>query len=232
MVKQCAAPKCTSGYLSNKHKQIASFHFPTDQNLNQLWIRFVNRSDLTPTKHSVLCELYFKDKYILRGNKCTLNWLLKPDPFKYSCELFQKYSSLPVLQTSRSPSKLRIFQKDQLEIFKKTDTITNVHNLNEAVAPPGFQFKQFEKDVVFYNIVFNEQTYFPTILESITVDVDLNVRLQYKGTPLPLPSWFVKRHNAKLNKISMLENFPSYMRNYTLENHDTILDEIIDRELY
>nr|XP_047146465.1 THAP domain-containing protein 2-like [Hydra vulgaris] len=154
MVNKCAASKCTSVYLRNKHKQIASFHFPTNQNLYQLWVRFVNRSDWTPTKHSVLCELHFEDKYIIK--------------------------------------------------------VKNEHNLNEAVAPPRFHFKRFEKGVVFYNIIFNEQTYFPTILESITVDVDLNVFLKYKETPLPLPSWFVKEHNAKPNKISMLENFPSY----------------------
>mgnify|MGYP003438734704 CR=1 FL=1 len=53
MVNKCAAPKCTSGYSSNNHKKIASFHFPTDQNLNQLWIRFVNRLDWIITKHSV-----------------------------------------------------------------------------------------------------------------------------------------------------------------------------------
>ena len=29
MVNKCAASKCTSGHLSNKHKQIASFHFLT-----------------------------------------------------------------------------------------------------------------------------------------------------------------------------------------------------------
>ena len=232
MVNKCAAPKCTSGYSSNNHKKIASFHFPTDQNLNQLWIRFVNRLDWIPTKHSVLCELHFEEKYIYRDKKYTLNWFMKPVPSKYSYELLQKKSSLPISKTSRNTPKNRLFEEDQLKAFHKIDTLTSLNDLNEAVAPPGFQFKRFEKGVVFYNIVFNEQTYFPTILESITVDADLNVQLQYKGTPLPLPSWFVKGHNAKLDKISMLENFPAYIRNTALTNHNTILDEIKNRELY
>ena len=46
MVNKCATPKYTSGYASNKKKQIAEFHFPLKRaELNKQWIRFVNRRD-------------------------------------------------------------------------------------------------------------------------------------------------------------------------------------------
>ena len=54
MVNKCAAPKCQTGYTSSTRK-LSSFHFPLkNEELNKKWIRFVNRSDWVPTKHSVL----------------------------------------------------------------------------------------------------------------------------------------------------------------------------------
>ena len=111
MVNKCAAPQCKYRYLSNIQKQFASFHFPIDQNLNQLGIRFINRSDWILTKNSVLCELHFEDKCLTRGDKCTLNWHMKLDPSKYFCELLQIKSSLPVSKTTRNSPKKRIFRK-------------------------------------------------------------------------------------------------------------------------
>ena len=55
----------------------------------------------------------------------------------------------------------------------------------------------------FYNLVFDEETKFTIILESIKVDSDLHVQTQHNGTPVPLPQWFVQGHNAELKKVSM-----------------------------
>ena len=49
--------------------------------------------------------------------------------------------------------------------------------------------------------------------------------------PLPLPSWFVNDHNAKLDNLSMLENFPPYIRSTAIENQQVLLDELKQREL-
>ena len=58
------APKCTTGYVSNEKKPSAKFHFPVkNAELNKQWIYFVNKRDTT--KHSMLCELYFEEKYLL-----------------------------------------------------------------------------------------------------------------------------------------------------------------------
>ena len=109
MVNKCAALSCQSGYAKNENiKRLATFHFPLkDDELNKHWIRFVNRAVSVPTKHSVLCELHFDEKYIIRGGKCNLKWATKPIPTIHSKELLNgPQSSLPTLQTlRRSPRK-------------------------------------------------------------------------------------------------------------------------------
>ena len=68
MVNKCAAPMCNPGYASNEKKQIAKSRFPLkNAELNKQWIRFINRRDLLATKHSVLCELHFEEKYLRQG---------------------------------------------------------------------------------------------------------------------------------------------------------------------
>ena len=88
------------------------------------------------------------------------------------------------------------------------------------------------KSVVLYRLKFDEATQFPVVLESIRIDSDLHVQLQYNGIPLPLPPWFVNGLNAKLTKFSMLENFPAYIRSTAIENEQTLLNELKERMLY
>ena len=67
---KCASPKCASGYANNEKKQIAKFHFPLkNAELKRQWICFVNRRDWLATKHLVLCELHFEEKYLQHGEK-------------------------------------------------------------------------------------------------------------------------------------------------------------------
>ena len=54
-----------SSYISIDNKRIAKFHFPLkNPDLNQLWARFVNCTDWKATKHFVICELHFEEKFI------------------------------------------------------------------------------------------------------------------------------------------------------------------------
>ena len=103
MVNNCAASKCSSGHASNEKKQIAKFHFPLKcAELNKQWIRFVNRRDWLATKPSALCELHYEERYLWRGEKCTLQWLINPVPTVYSQKPLSKPSLLPTQQTTRS----------------------------------------------------------------------------------------------------------------------------------
>ena len=74
--------------------------------------------------------------------------------------------------------------------------------MNKTTAPDGVQFKKSNDHALFYNLVFDKETKVPKILESIKVDSDLHVQLQYNGIPVPLLQWFVQGHNARLKKIA------------------------------
>ena len=80
MVNKCEALKCTPGYASNDEKQIAKFHFPLKKCRVKQWIQFVSRRDGLATKHSVLCELHFEEKYLRWVEKETLEWSMNPVP--------------------------------------------------------------------------------------------------------------------------------------------------------
>ena len=84
---------------------------------------------------------------------------------------------------------------DELSTFQQRDIIRTFQELNQSNAPAGFQFKELDK--LYY---MDDGTKFPKILESIKVDDDLHVQLQYNSMPLPLPLWFVQGHNATLEK--------------------------------
>ena len=92
------------------------------------------------------------------------------------------------------------------------DKINSLHDFNQSHSPPGFEFRQLEGCVIFYRLKFDNFLRFPTILEFIRTEKGLHVQLQYDGIPLPLPSWSVNGHDAKVDKLNMLENFPPYIR--------------------
>ena len=81
---------------------------------------------------------------------------------------------------------------DELPTFQQRDIIRTFIDLNESIAPAGFQFKKSDNCVLYFHLVFDDESKFPKILESIKVDYDLHVHLQYNGIPLPLAPWFVQ----------------------------------------
>ena len=107
---------------------------------------------------------------------------------------------LPTSKTVRKPPTERLISNDKMDTFRERDTIMSLADLNETTAPDGFQFKKSNDHALFYNLVFDEETNFPKILESMKVNSDLHVQLQYNGRPVPLPQGFVQGHNAELKK--------------------------------
>ena len=63
------------------------------------------------------------------------------------------------------------------------------------------------------------------VTDCVRVDRDLNVKLFYKGSHLPLPQWFHHGSDCHLTKKSMMQNFLDYIR---LEREQTfnILEEL------
>ena len=106
--------------------------------------------------------------------------------------------------------------------------------LKESDGPPGFSFQKFKSRVLYYRIFFyetNPNSICPH-MESIQIDSSLHVKLQHKGSHIPLPEWF-KRSKYKVNSVSILVNFVSYMHNFVEMNPTTVLDEMYNiRSLY
>ena len=235
MVNKCVAYGCKTGYLSTRkdNQNVVSFRFPLDKlELLEQWTRFVNRRDWKPTSNSVLCANHFEEKYIIRGKRNKLKWDLNPIPSINSAETLKRPSTLPTPVSKRNPPKKRIIQDDQLSSFRENDIIEDFDILSEKHSPNGFLFQKTEQSVIFYHLVYDEKTEFPDILETIKIDRQLHVQLQYNGNPIPLPPWFTQGRDASVNRISMLQNFSSYIRNVVSSNSHSLLDQMKERMYY
>ena len=122
---------------------------------------------------------------------------MNPVPIVYPKNLLSNPSSLPIQQTTSSLPRKRSFP-DELSTYQQRDVIRTFQDLNESIAPAGFQFKELDNCII-YPFSF-DGTKFLKILESIKLDDDLHVKLQYNDMPLPLPQWFVQGHNATMKK--------------------------------
>ena len=129
MVNKCVVVGCNLNYDSmrkktkrdssgnvicndeNDEKRIATFHFPTDNNLKQKWIKFVCRGkDYAPTTNSVICSFHFEEKCLTKGEKrIRLNYSLDPVPTIYPKDYIPQSSILPssASKQQRKPPKNR-----------------------------------------------------------------------------------------------------------------------------
>ena len=122
---------------------------------------------------------------------------MNPVPIVYPKNLLRNPSSLPIQQTTSSLPRKRSFP-DELSTFQQRDVIRTFQDLNESIAPAGFQFKELDNCII-YPFSF-EGTKFMKILESIKLNDDLHVRLQYNDMLLTLPQWFVQGQNVTIKK--------------------------------
>ena len=83
--------------------------------------------------------------------------------------------------------------------------------MNESLCPTGYQLKKDENEAIFYKIEPQSVLLIPQVSGTIVVDEMLHVKLFSVASPIPLPEWFRKGSDFCLRKISMLENFPSYI---------------------
>ena len=240
MVNKCVAHGCKTGYASESDGNIAVFHFPNQQkypDLRAKWVRWVNRKEFNEASNSnVICEKHFETKYISRGAKCRLKMAMHPVPTIYSSESLKRPSCLPVPDPPpRKLPKQRGVLPDELEEFNKQDIIHNLSELTEENAPPGFKTRKSNDCIVYYRLEFDEKTNFPALFESIRIDNELHVQLQYNGIRVPLPSWFVVGRNAKLNRKSMISNFPPYVQKVAVDKSEedgsmSIMEELEQRK--
>ena len=53
----------------------------------------------------------------------------------------------------------------------------------------------------------------PKIKESISISINLKVKLSYEGMPVPLPEWLRTAKNNKITRFGQLMNLPPYIKN-------------------
>ena len=198
----CVAVGCNTNY-NNCTENVSVFTFPSekkDPDLRRKWLEFVNRGDnWKPNDRSVLCANHFEKIYLNAGEKRThLKRKMHPIPTIHTEEPLQKPANTRTPVPPRKAPKVRVFQEDELSMFRNLDSVKSIDDLSAAAAPPGYEFRMVNGNVVIYKLEFDPITSFPKVFGSISIDRDLHVNLQCNGSPLPLPLWFTVGRNAKL----------------------------------
>ena len=108
-----------------------------------------------------------------------------------------KHLKLPVSVPRKSPTK-RVYQQDQFKLFEEQDKIKRFDDINSTLIPPRYTFQKYDDLVVFYR--FETVLNVKGVTDCVRVDRDLNVKLFYKSSPLPLPQWFHHGRDCHLTK--------------------------------
>ena len=101
------------------------FKLPADEDLKMKWIAFWDREDVHSLKNVFICERHFEDKFLKKNEK----------RFRLAMEKNKVPTILPGRKKSehrRKEPALRIFQEDQLDDFKRKDTITDFSDIDES----------------------------------------------------------------------------------------------------
>ena len=235
MVHPCKSVGCRQG-RDVEGLKVSLFKFPYDDpELMQYWIQFCNRKDWSPNyekKCDHLCSLHFEDKFIRNGKSRRLDWRKKPVPTIHSESSKRFASCLPNMKVPRKDPFPRIFQKDELNDFRRENRIECLEDLKDRHAPPDFTLLRNAKNesVVFHKMEFDGD--FPKITMAISIDKELHVKLQLNGSPVPLPEFFRKSSSCKLTCATSLTEFANYMRNLTDNENFPFLDELVERRNY
>ena len=226
MVNKCCVVGCRSNYKGEEIVPV--FSFPSDEDIKNRWIKFVNRKDWQPTSSAVICIKHFEGKFLKKGEhekRFRLIKTLKPIPTIYPAST-KTSSTYKVSLTRKSPKK-RVFQEDQYDEFKRNNNIIGLESITESDCPQGYLYAKYEDHVVLHKIALNE-LHVPEVTACIRVDDKLYVKLFLRGSRVPLPQWFRHGHNCELTSKSMLENFPSYLKSQA-ENF-SVFDELRKRQ--
>ena len=212
MVNRCSVRGCFTNHRG--HSSGAVFKLPPHEPLKSSWIKFMNR-DITCMKNVFICYKHFDDVHLNKeGKRIRLNMHLNPIPTSRIC---YKNSS-----STRKPPKSRLVEEDELQKFRAEDTIEDFSSVNESLLK-CFNVQKNSEKVTFYRLETKDDGV-PEVTECIVVDS--HVRLFFRGSSVPLPSWFRKGRNTKLTSKAMLQNLSNHIRKET-EESSKILDELL-----
>ena len=71
-----------------------------------------------------------------------------------------------------------------------------------------------------------------TVKECIHIDGNLNVKLSYEGSPLPLPNYIDQAEGSRLTSLDMLTNLPVYCKNAERTCETKVINELIKLQYY
>ena len=88
-------------------------------------------------------------------------------------------------------------------------------DISDAVCPTGYKREVHEKAVILYKLEQTENNHsIPQVTETIVIDEMFHVKLYKTSIPIPLPEWFRKGGDCRVKSKSILENIPTYIRNF------------------
>ena len=168
-------------------RERAFFQFPDDEQQRKTFLRFLNCSDAQEFKHVLVCAMHFSEHVINKNEKrFLLIKKFKHVPLIASPSKCFWWGSWDNQSTVKISTKARIFKEDQLEEFKKSNTITSLDYINEkqmkSLGEGSFLEKNFNRS---YHAAF---PYWRTFF---FVDWSPHVEIYYKGIMmLPLNYWW------------------------------------------
>ena len=144
MGNNCCIVGCRSNYKGEEI--VPTFSFPSDEDIYNCWIKFVNRKDWQPTSSPVICNKHFEGKSLKKGEHekwFRLIKTLKPIPTIYPAST-KTSSSICKLSLPRKSPKKRVFQEDQYDEFKKNNNIIGLESITESDCPHGYLFAKYK----------------------------------------------------------------------------------------
>ena len=129
-------------------RERAFFQFPDEQQRKTL-LGFLNRSDAQEFKHVLVCAIHFSDHVINKNEKrFLLIKKLKHVPLIASPSQMFLMVSRDNQSSAKTSTKARIFQEDQLEEFKKSNTITSLDYISEKQMKSLGEGSFLEKEIL------------------------------------------------------------------------------------
>ena len=229
MVKKCAAPSCRSGYPKKYHK--VSFSF--EKFRNEEIVDSICQLQRLGTNET----LYFmRASFWEEAHRSRWKVKFKMSDESHTNKTFQGAAKNVIIVTTNhltytktSQRKIYLWWSDGH--FRKERYCYQFSWFQWKLPPDGFQFKKSYDHALFCNI-FDEETKFPKILESIMVNSVLHVQLQYNGIPAPLSQCFVQGCNASFKKVSMLQNLTAHIWNVAFHNYNETFRRIKQETIF
>ena len=235
MTKTCSVVGCNTNHKRrvNGKSEISNpgtvFNFPDEkrhEDLRRAWVRFCNRKDkFTISRNSGICTKHFDEKFIKDGSRKTLKWAIGPVPTKFSADVNVPLSVLPTPTSHRKPPTDRS-SPDEMPAFRQGEDIKGFSEITDAVCPAGFKLEVHDagrKRAIFYKMETNSIG-IPEVTQTIVIDEQLHVKLYKNSLPIPLPKWFTKGGDCKAKKKSIIQEFPTHIKNFG-DTHEVITSD-------